>query len=812
VKFETKYEKLVVLSSVFLLLLVCGMGLWVYIRLSNVADNIMENKPKDTRLLILKELNTDLITAENYVFAFAFRDDDTILSSFYQISNHTKFKIGQLRRLPSNDKFYKRNIDTLEQIVKQRFETLEGIILVRNENRVDEAMEQVVSEVKTMTAANKRVPKPAPQQLTERRKLFQRRKKQQGEAVAPTVIPLAFNAKAINQELGEIRKDVVYQEQRRNALKLGLEQKNNRLLARFTRLAQTIENQEKKAILKEANEAQRAAQETQIVIALFCVASVLLIGFVAYLMYNLIGKTRATNRQLQIAKDKSDQLTASKSRFLANMSHEIRTPLNAIVGFAEQLNDTELKEDQQRKVSIIQKSAEHLNQITSDILDVSKINSGAIQLEAIPVPIREEVLFVEQSMQDLASANDNKLKVQLDADLPEFIIGDALRLRQILINLLSNAMKFTHNGIVRLSVKPAQQSSKDLKLVIVVSDTGIGISAENIKRVFDEFEQAETSTTRDYGGTGLGLTITQNLVRLMGGEILVKSDPGKGTTFKVTIPVQIATEAAAGTIPEEITDFPALKGKRILIVDDELYNRKLLRNMLGKWDTSITEVEDGEEALREVEQSDYDLILLDLRMPKLDGFQTRKAIQQLGETKANIPIVALTAALTSEERLHMLEDQWKAVLLKPLKMKDLLSCLRPMFPEQAGPTAAPDPEPAEAPDSPISLEPLREISGNDSKFYLDMLRTFHRTTRDGLLAINQTSQKKDWEGMAEAAHKIASPVKHVQAIEAYELLKQLERAGRTNSIESSIHQQILRLNESIENVLRMIDLEIGKVE
>jgi signal transduction histidine kinase/CheY-like chemotaxis protein/HPt (histidine-containing phosphotransfer) domain-containing protein len=819
VKPETKYEKLVIALSVFLLVLVCGTGIWVYMRLSTVADKIGENTPKDAQLLILKELNTDLIKAENYMYAYSFREQDTILRAFYRLANNSEVRLGLLKRMESNDELYARNIDTLRMIVLERYKTLEDIILVRNDNRVHDAMEQVVTEVKSLTSRNRTIPKPAQPQMTERRKLFQRRKKQEEAPATASVNPSgsSINATVINRELGEIRNDVVSQEQIRNAQQLSLEQKNNRLVGRFTRLVQTIENREKKAILREANAAQLAADETRIVIGIFCFTSILLIVFVAYLIYNLIQKTRATNRQLTIAKEKSDQLTASKSRFLANMSHEIRTPLNAIVGFAEQLHGTQLREDQERKVAIIQKSAEHLTQITNDILDISKINSGAIKLEEIPVSIRDEMQFLEESFSERAAANENNLKIAVDQEIPQFVLGDALRLRQILFNLLGNAMKFTKNGTVKLSVKPVQQSNTNVQLVFTVSDTGIGISPEHINRIFDEFEQAETSTTRDYGGTGLGLTITRNLVKLMGGEIRVKSEVGKGTSFMITIPMKISNTEQPEVLPQEKAELSFLEGKRILIVDDEVYNRKLLRNMLQKWNTSITEVGDGEEALREVEESDYDLILLDLRMPKLDGFQTREAIQALKGRNATIPIIALTAAITHEERLEMLKDNWKGVLLKPLKVKDLLQCLKPLFPPAADSAATQPADPAterpkETPEALISLEPLKEISGNDSKFYLDMLHTFYRTTKDGLDTINEMSQVKDWEGMAEAAHKIASPVKHVQATEAYELLKQLERAGRTNSIESTISQKITRLNQSIEKILNMIDVEIAKVQ
>jgi CheY-like chemotaxis protein len=207
-------------------------------------------------------------------------------------------------------------------------------------------------------------------------------------------------------------------------------------------------------------------------------------------------------------------------------------------------------------------------------------------------------------------------------------------------------------------------------------------------------------------------------------------------------------------------------------------------------------------------------------MPKMDGFQTRKAIQQLGDGKAAIPVIALTAALTHEERVSMLEDQWKGVLLKPLKVKDLAQCLQPLFNGDAAPAPAKngvnghktEPKPAHNGDEVISLEPLREISGNDRQFYLDMLITFLRTTRDGMEAINQTSKIKDWEGMAEAAHKIASPVRHVQAIEVYEMLKQLEREGRAHTVGSSVQEQIAKLNDSVEEILVLINREIESVK
>lgn len=814
-KLTIKYEKLAVLFSVLLLLLVCLTGYWVYSKLGTVADTILPDRSKDSRLLILKELNNDLVMAENYAFSYTITQKDSLLTKFYRIQTKSDFRLRQLRGIPSGDPSYVTYIDTLANLVNRRFTTIEELVMVQNENRVNDAMEQVIHEVRNM--AQRKVAQPAsmPEEgdKQERRRLFRRRvEQQQARNEQLSKKPATMNAASVNAGLIQIKQDVVGEEQTKNARKLVIEQRNNYLIARFTQLIQTIENQEKKAIILEARRAKKVAGETNTIIALFCITSVLLIGFTSYLIFTFLAKTRATSEQLLIAKQKSDQLTQSKSQFLANMSHEIRTPLNAIVGFTEQLKQTELKENQEVKLAIIGKAADHLTQITNEILDFSKLSAGAVQLENIPFSITEEVDFVISSLAQLGEQNHNELSVQLDEELPKFVTGDPMRARQVLLNLLANALKFTENGTVSLSIRPYLQSAAETTLLIDIRDTGIGISDEHLVRIFDEFEQAETSVARNFGGTGLGLSITRMLVERMDGKIFVKSTLGEGTTFTVSLPFAIPQEVAGTGAGKEATSLAPLNGKSVLVVDDEAYNRKLLRNILEKANAKITEAADGLEALQAIERADYDLVLLDLRMPHMDGFETMKAISKLPGNRKNIPVIALTAALANEERDEMLKGPWKAVLLKPFKLNEFADCIEKVFAKRTVPDLnggkIKEKHQGEAS---FNLSPLRELSGTDDAFYIDMLSTLHRTTLDGMNAIQEASRVKDWLGMAEAAHRIAAPVRHMNAIGIYEQLKSLEHAGRNNKIEPSIGETISRLEVSIRAVLQQIDQEIAEM-
>jgi two-component system, sensor histidine kinase len=388
---------------------------------------------------------------------------------------------------------------------------------------------------------------------------------------------------------------------------------------------------------------------------------------------NLIQQLELTRENLELQKAKAENATRAKTMFLASMSHEIRTPLNGIIGMIEILKNTHSRDKYEEYLEIIEISADNLLNIINDILDFSKIESDQIELEAIPLSIREEVSNVVKLLQLKASSKGLEFSASIDKDVPQSLIGDPVRFRQILLNLANNAIKFTEKGFIKIHLKNAETKDEVAYLHCSVADSGIGISAQGKERLFHEFSQSERSTTRKYGGSGLGLAISKKLTELMRGEIGVDSELGKGSKFWFTFQMKISDDDVLQKSKKPKVSQSPSKSLDILLVDDNAINRKVALFTLQKLGHRVESVENGKLAVDAFKTGNFDVILMDIQMPVMDGYQATAEIRDLqkDEAYANSKIVAMTANAEKGEMEKCLELGMDSYISKPFKSESL---------------------------------------------------------------------------------------------------------------------------------------------
>lgn len=382
----------------------------------------------------------------------------------------------------------------------------------------------------------------------------------------------------------------------------------------------------------------------------------------------------ATSRELQVINEQLQDATMAKSRFLSTMSHEIRTPMNGVIGMAELLDDTELNPQQKEYLSLIISSADTLLGLINDILDFSKIEAGRLDLEAIPFDLREIIGDTLQSLALRASEKELELTFHIPPELPDRLIGDPIRLRQILINLVGNAIKFTGSGEVAVDLKLLSTADESARIHFEVRDTGRGVTAAQKRKIFEAFGQADTSTTRQFGGTGLGLAIASQLVEMMGGSMQLDSEPGRGSTFWFDADLKLSEEPVIEPLHPE-----SLRGLRALVVDDNSTNRMILEELLQSWGMDVWLAESGAIALDRVAQLDskeqgFAVALLDVMMPHMDGFELVGKLREREEL-ISMRILMLTSAGHTEQGALLDELDISRVLLKPIKHGHLLEAI-----------------------------------------------------------------------------------------------------------------------------------------
>lgn len=420
--------------------------------------------------------------------------------------------------------------------------------------------------------------------------------------------------------------------------------------------------------------------------------------------------------ELKEAKRKAEESSKAKAMFLANMSHEIRTPLNGIVGMAEQLAQTQLDADQRYYIDIMRSASSTLLSIINDVLDISKIESGKFSIETIPFSLNKTIRHTLSIFEEKARVSGISLDIDLMDDRGTMHLGDPHRLSQVLFNIVGNAIKFTHAGFVRVTSQLSRGENDMCFVSFSIQDTGVGMDMAYLTKVFEAFSQEDASITRKFGGSGLGLSIARSIVQIMGGTIQIESEKGKGTRVDIRVPMRVSNEKTKQEIVEMTDLQKSLKGLRVLAVEDNELNRMVLQVILKKCEVLLSIAHNGQEAIDLIQENEFDIILMDVQMPIVDGLEATKYIRE--ELKVTTPIVGLSANAMREEVEICKQAGMNDYLVKPYSERALVEVMRKWSSEEMQSIVL---EEEAISENGLDLSMLKQYVGNDANILKDVV-------------------------------------------------------------------------------------------
>ncbi|MFE3866610.1 response regulator [Flavobacterium sp. LS2P90] len=527
-----------------------------------------------------------------------------------------------------------------------------------------------------------------------------------------------------------------------------------------------------------------------------------------------VSDQKEIERELIKAKDLAEQSIRVKEQFLTNMSHEIRTPMNGIIGFAKILEGTNLDKEQRQSVKAIKRAGKNLMVVINDILDFSKIEADKMIFEELNFSLSKNIKAVMELFSPIAKEKNIKLISNIDSQINDFLVGDPTRLSQILINLIGNAVKFTDKGYVELIVSQVKETETETFLQFAISDSGLGIPHDKIDSIFESFNQASNETTRKFGGTGLGLTITRRLIELQGGSITVESEIDKGSKFSFLIQFKKAQKGIVKTIKlkkEKLSpDF--LKNINILLVEDNELNQLLAIKVFEKFDKTIDIADSGKIAIDKIEKNNYDIILMDIQMPEMDGIELTKYIRASFGSKSKTPIIALTAHATVIEEKRCMDSGMNDYLSKPFDFNELLEKIHYNLMNTDNTILIDAAKLEQNAQSLVDFTYLNEFAEGDAAFIQTMVDLFMQNLPVALEIILNSNETDGIKILKAEIHKLKSSISLLGIAKASKSIEIIENEIEINPFGQKRKEEVEKFNEICLRVFTELEILYGYSE
>ena len=758
----------------------------------------------------LEQIDRMLVTitqTENALQEYTISKSPEKLEAYYR---HVDQISQSARLLKERSNSTERNVDSILSLVREKLVNLESFMKISKQRDTFDFYDKALKELeqgRKQISVNDSVHfledaqrRKSVVSLDRLRDLFS------NPASTPSVQEVAeLPADSVKKILRQVRNQQAARQRRIDRQELAYLENNAQVMGSIHTLLDQLKHKQQTRYRARSERAKASIEDALIRIAIILLIALFSAITIVYLILADITRSDFYKRRLLAAKSRAEKLARVKEDFLANMSHEIRTPLTAILGFAEQLRYTSLDFRQQEYLQSLDASSQHLLALVNDVLDFSKIEAGGLTLEQVPFHVLEAVEEVQYALQPQAEKKGLTLRIEANEEAIDYVEGDAFRLKQILYNLISNAIKFTHEGEVVIVLQMAPHATNEVKAILEVRDTGIGIAADQLSSVFQVFSQSDASTTRKYGGTGLGLSICKKLAEIQGGTIGVASAPNEGSTFRVVLPYLLSQEPEQEHTEELLGSSPdTFYRGQALVIDDQPLNNKLLELSLRNKGIRTVSATSGRTGLALLQQQAFDIIFCDLHMPEMDGKQVIEAMMQNPAVSSrSVPIIAFTANVLPPERKQYEALGVSDFLFKPFSHRDLDNLLSVYLPT-AGEEGEADREYLPDEVSPVgryTLAGVKQFTGEDEGLLTDYLENFVRSYSASVEHLREASLRQDTAGISFYAHKMVSHAELLKHAELTNTLKKLERLGEhskmTEEVDSDVAQAIRCTNQLI---------------